>query len=71
MAGGKHPPIDKISHEGQRHFVYYKTPQYWLISRYRTKKLMFSIPVMDLILSEEQKAEQKKLLLKRFDDRNL
>lgn len=57
--------IDKIKHKGYTHYVYYKTPIYWLISRDGTKKHMFSVLLDDLKLNKKQKATQKELLISK------
>jgi len=59
---------DKIKHDGYVHYVYYKTPEYWLVSRYRVQKMMFSVLVSELSLSDKQKEGQRQILIKRLDD---
>lgn len=64
----KHAVIDRIMHNNINHYVYHKTPVYWIISRYKTKKLMFSILVDDLKMNARQKREQSEIIISGMQD---
>ena len=66
--GRKNPIIDEIVYNGKKHFVYYKTPVYWLISIVETKKHMFSVLVCELDLNDFQKKHQRELEKNRLKD---